>query len=104
MNYRENPEGISQNSKSQVSFANYVIDSCNDLLINNQLTPEEIAWIKNEIFRYQYILVKHRSIKPQVLIENFRWNSNLRCYKMMLRLPVIIILSIFKKSETSLKF
>jgi len=97
MNYRENPEGISQNSKAQVSFANYVIDSCNALLINNKISPEEIAWINNEVFRYKYILVKHGSIKPRVLIENFRWNSNLQCYKMMLRLPVIFILRHFRK-------
>jgi glycosyltransferase involved in cell wall biosynthesis len=97
MNYRENPEGISQNSKVQVPFANYVIDSCNALLINNKISPEEIAWINNEVFRYKYILVKHGSIKPRVLIENFRWNSNLQCYKMMLRLPVIFILRHFRK-------
>jgi glycosyltransferase involved in cell wall biosynthesis len=97
MNYRENPEGISQNSKSQVSFANYVIESCNALLINNKLSPEEVTWIKNEVFRYRYILVKHGSIKPRVLIENFRWNSNLIYYKMMLRLPVIFILRHLRK-------
>jgi glycosyltransferase involved in cell wall biosynthesis len=97
MNYRENPEGISQNSKSQVSFANYVIESCNALLINNKLSPEEVKWIKNEVFRYRYILVKHGLIRPRVLIENFRWNSNLIYYKMMLRLPVIFILRHLRK-------
>lgn len=101
MNYRENPEGISQNSKSQIAFANYVIDACNNLLINNQLTIEEITWINNEVFRYQYILVKHGSIKPRFLIKNFRWNSNLQNYKMMLRLPVIFMLRHFQKSENS---
>jgi glycosyltransferase involved in cell wall biosynthesis len=97
MNYRENPEGISQNSKSQVSFANYVIDSCNALLINNELSPEEVTWINNEVFRYRYILVKHGSIKPRILIENFRWNSNLIHYKVILRLPVILILRYLRK-------
>ena len=97
MNYRENPEGISQNSKSQVSFANYVIESCNALLINNKLSPEEVSWVNNEVFNYRYILVKHGSINSRILIENFRWNSNLKHYKMILRLPVIFILKYLRK-------
>ena len=97
MNYRENPEGISQNSKSQVSFANYVIESCNALLINNKLSPEEVSWVNNEVFNYRYILVKHGSINSRILRENFRWNSNLKHYKMILRLPVIFILKYLRK-------
>lgn len=99
MNYRENSDGISQSSESQISFANYVINACNDLVINNQLTVEEISWINDEVFRYQYILFKHGLIKPQVLLEHFRWNSNLQNYKMMLRIPIIFMLRNFQKFD-----
>ena len=98
MNYRENPEGISQNSNSQVSFANYVIESCNELIRNNRFSNLEITWIKNEIFRYQYILMKHDLIKPRILMRNFKFNSNLNSYKLMMRLPIILSRKFLHKS------
>jgi len=98
MNYRENPEGISQNSNSQVSFAKYVIESCNELISNNQLSNLEITWIKNEIFRYQYLLMKHDLIKPRIFMRNFKINSNLNSYKLMMRLPIILIRKLLHKS------
>ena len=100
MNYRENPQGISQNSESQIYFANYVIDSCNHFMSNNRLTLDQIKWIKYEVFRYQYVLVKQGLISPRLLIENFRWNSNIQIYKIMLQLPLI---SLLRYIQTNLK-
>lgn len=96
MNYRENPQGVSQNSESQTYFANYVIDSCNHLISNNKLTLDQTKWIRNEVFRYQYVLVKQGSINSRLLIENFWWNSNVRIYAIILRLPIILLLRYIK--------
>lgn len=96
MNYRENPQGISQNSESQTYFANYVIDSCNHFISNNQLTLDQTKWIRNEVYRYQYILIKKGLINPRLSIENFRWNSNSRTYTIILRLPIILLLRYFR--------
>ena len=102
MNYRENPQGISQNSESQIYFANYVIDSCNHFMSNNRLTLDQIKWIKYEVFRYQYVLVKQGLISPRLLIENFRWNSNIQIYKIMLQLPLILLLRYIKTNLKSI--
>lgn len=97
MNYRENPQGISQNPNSQMTFASYVIESCNTLLANNRLNKKEILWINNEIFRYKFILMKNGSIKPQILIKSFKFNSNAHSYKLMLKLPIVLCIRFFKK-------
>jgi len=97
MNYRENPQGLSQSRDSSIFFAKYVISACEKLLNQNNLTKKEIDWIVSEKFKFLYILFRNGNINLKQLMSNIKIKNFLNNRNLILRIPIISILRKFTK-------